>query len=139
MSKTALDVRTELYKILNASNALKIAITGKIYKGIRPTNSKLEDVAVNTLVLGTGSRQRGVANINIHVPDIEAGPVGAKYFAPNETRLNQLTNIIKPLIEEGDGPDFSYWIEGTNVFQEPEIDQHYMNFRLAFTFERTED
>lgn len=132
--KTALDVRTELFKILNRSTALKSAITGGIYKGVRPANSVLEDVVVNTIVLGTGSRQRGVANVNIHVKDSEAGPVGAKYPVPNEARLTTLSNIVKSILDEGDGVDFSYFIESTNVIQQPEISQHYMNFRMSFTF-----
>lgn len=134
--KTALDQTTAIYRILNTSAALKLAITGDIYKTVRPANSKLEDVVVNTIVLGEGSFQRGVSNVNIHVPDIQqTAKDSSKYFAANEGRLKVLSEIVRPLIEDVFQDDFSMSISGTYAIGEPEINQHYLNFRIDFIFE----
>ncbi|MDQ6482222.1 hypothetical protein [Dyadobacter sp. LHD-138] len=135
--KTALDQNTELYKILNASTVLKSAITGDIYKTVRPANSVLEDIVVNTIVLDEGSLQRGVSNVNIHVADLQQtiGTSSTKYYAPNEGRLKVIADLVKPLIEDTYKNDFSLSISGSSLIGQPEINQHYFNFRVDFIFE----
>lgn len=127
--KTALDQDTAVYRLLNIP-AVTGAITGAIYKGNRPADSILEDIVINTITLGDGTRQHGVANVNIYVPDIATTIGGKQQFLTNTARLITLANIVKPLLEETDGDDFVLWIDSTQIIDEPEIKQHFMNIRL---------
>jgi len=127
--KTALDVDTAIFKLLNIS-AIKSVISGGIYKGKRPTDSVLEDIVINTITLGDGTRQFGASNVNIYVPDIKTTIAGKEQSLANSARLITLTNLIKPLLDEEDGDDYALWIENTQLIDEPEIKQHIMNIRL---------
>lgn len=127
--KTSLDVDTAIFKLLNIS-AVTGVITGGIYKGNRPADSVLEDIVINTITLGDGTRQFGVSNVNIYVPDIKTKIGGKEQRLANTARLLTLTNLIKPLLDEEDGEDYALWVENTQLIDEPEIKQHFMNIRL---------
>jgi hypothetical protein len=131
--KTSLDQDTEIYKLLNVP-AITSVITGGIYKGRRPADSELEDIVINTITTGDGTRQFGVSNVNIYVKDIQATIAGKQQFLMNTARLITLTNLAKPLLEETDGDDFALWIESTRPAAEPEINQHFINIRIEFQF-----
>ncbi|WP_426291975.1 hypothetical protein ACN9ML_18250 [Dyadobacter endophyticus] len=131
--KTTLDQDTEIYKLLNVP-AVTSVISGGIYKGRRPTDSELEDIVINTLTTGDGTRQFGVSNVNIYVKDISATIAGRQQFLTNSARLITLTNLVKPLLEETDGEDFALWIESTRPVAEPDINQHFINIRIEFQF-----
>lgn len=126
---TTLDQDDEIYKLLNVSLITSV-ISGGVYKGKRPNNSELEDITINSLTLGDGTRQFGVANVNIHVKDVEVEIKGVKTFLKNSTRLKTLVNLVKPIIEETDGLKYVLWIESTQQVAEPEINQHLFNFRV---------
>lgn len=127
--KTALDQDTAIYRLLNIT-AVTSVISGSIYKGNRPADSILEDIVINTITLGDGTRQHGVSNVNIYVPDIATTISGKQQFLTNTARLITLANIVNPLLEETDGDDFVLWIDSTQIIDEPEIKQHFMNIRL---------
>lgn len=131
--KTSLDQDTEIYKLLNVP-AITSVITGGIYKGRRPADSELEDIVINTITTGDGTRQFGVSNVNIYVKDIQATIAGRQQFLMNTARLITLTNVVKPFLEETDGNDFALWIESTRPAAEPEINQHFINIRIEFQF-----
>jgi len=131
--KTSLDQDTEIYKLLNVP-AITSVITGGIYKGRRPADSELDDIVINTITTGDGTRQFGVSNVNIYVKDIQATIAGRQQFLMNTSRLITLTNLVKPLLEETDGDDFALWIESTRPAAEPEINQHFINIRIEFQF-----
>lgn len=124
--RTTFDQETILFNILNGSAALKAAISGGIYKRRRPTNSVKDDVVIISLPILPGSIQFGSANVNIHVPDI------AEF--PDTTKLETLTNIVKPLLEEAYGDDYVLYISLQQTFEETEIMQHYVNLRVDFEF-----
>ncbi|CAG5072871.1 hypothetical protein DYBT9623_04411 [Dyadobacter sp. CECT 9623] len=131
--KTALDQDTEIFRLLNVPDITSV-ITGGIYKGRRPSDSELEDIVINTITTGEGTRQFGVSNVNIYVKDIQAMIGGKQQFLTNTARLATLTNLVKPFLEETDGDSFALWIESTRPVAEPEINQHFMNIRIEFQF-----
>lgn len=131
--KTVLDQTTEIYKLLNIAT-VKAAINGGIYSTLRPSDSILEDIVVNSVTTGDGSIQYGISNVNIYVPDI-IEPVGGKQrYTPNTSKLRTIVNIVKPILEESYGADFSLWIDTTGIFREEAINQHYFNFRIEVRF-----
>jgi hypothetical protein len=136
--KTVLDQSTAIYKVLKAQSTIAYAISGGIYKTLRPADSVLEDIVVNTITLSDGSLQRGVSNVNIHVADIQQTIGGKQFYAPNEARLNTLTNLVAPLLKSYFSDDFSFKLANTSLVREPEINQHYVNLRINFIFEDLE-
>lgn len=127
--RTTFDQETILFNILNGSAELKAAISGKVYRGKRPTDSLKEDVVIISLPILPGSIQFGSANVNIHVPDIEE--------FPDNDKLEALTTIVRPLLEETYGEDYLLYISLQQTFEEPEIHQHYVNLRIDFEFHNT--
>jgi len=132
MNRTSFDQDNILYEKLNGSTQLKAAITGDVYKMIRPDGSKKEDVVINTISVLDGSIQLGVSNVNIHVADIDQSNGTAKYKAPDTSRLKQLTDIIYPLLEDVFGSSYRFWIASQSTIREPETKQHYVNLRINF-------
>jgi hypothetical protein len=133
-NKTTFDQDEILFQLLNGSSALKAAISGGIYVGVRPDNSVLEDVVINSVVVADGSIQLGVANVNIHVADRDVTSGGKTYKAPNVSRLKAITNIVYPLVQEVYGDFYVFFVENQNTIREPEIKQHYVNLRIRFEF-----
>lgn len=131
--KTSLDQDTEIFKLLNVP-AVTSVITGGIYKGRRPADSELEDILINTIFTGDGTRQQGVSNVNIYVKDVQTTIAGKQQFLKNSARLKTLADLVTPLLEETDGNDFALWIDSTRPVAEPDINQHFINIRIEFQF-----
>lgn len=126
---TILDAATAVFKLVNVAS-VKNVITGGIYKYRRPQNSNKEDIVINTPSLGSGTRQLGVVNVNIYVPDVQQSIDGKNVFLANTARLETLTNLVKPLIEETDGEAYVIMIENFELLDESDINYHFMNIRL---------
>lgn len=132
--RTTFDQEDILYSIL-ATSAVKAALSGGIYKQIRPDDSKLEDVVINSLPIDQGSVQRSTANVNVYVPDIQIKINGKNQYQPNTTRLKTLTALIVPALQERYSSEkWNFWISNQTTFREPEINQHYLNLRIEFKF-----
>ncbi|GAB3973834.1 hypothetical protein GCM10028806_28530 [Spirosoma terrae] len=132
--KTTFDQVNILYSRLSGSN-LKTAITGSIYKLVRLTDSKLEDVVVNSLPVTNDQIQRGTANVNIYVPDITYKPQNGKaQLVPNAERLYELAAIATQVVNEHSTPDYTFWLVNQSLIPEPETNQHYINLRIDFRF-----
>jgi hypothetical protein len=132
MMRTAIDQTTILFKVVDGS-PLKTAITGSVYKDQKPANSLLEDIVVNSVTL-SGSEsliQRGVANVNIHLPNLSNG-------LPNHVRIKQLEDIATPLLEDFTAEDHNFWTEIAGVLIRDESSgKWYLNYRLKFKFHNT--
>ncbi|MDQ6482333.1 hypothetical protein [Dyadobacter sp. LHD-138] len=125
--KTVLDMGVEVYKLVNVP-VLTNTISGGIYRNTRPADSDREDIVVNTVTLGDGTRQHGIANINIYAKDICVAR--SNILLADTSRLKTLTELVKPLVEEIDGDGFALWLISTKLFSEPLINQHFMNLRI---------
>lgn len=125
--KTILDQSDAIFNLLNIPSVINL-ISGNLYKEERETNSEKEDIVVKSLTLADGTRQFGVAFVNIHVKDVQLS--GRTGFFPNTARMKAISQVAIPLLEETDGDDFVLWVEQTRVIKEPEMNQHYLNIRL---------
>lgn len=129
--KTTLDLQTILFQKIKGSS-LENAITGGIYKGKRPQNSLLEDIVINAITIDTETLQTGVTNVNIYVRDQEVNVDGTIQQLPDSIRLNALMALAFPLLESVYGPSYNFFIEGQGVYEESEINQHFINLRIRF-------
>lgn len=130
---TIIEANKILWQEVNTS-PLKAAITGGVYKDVRPTDSTVEDVIVNTIV-APGSElliQRCVGNVNIHVPPLLVN--NSKDYIPNQDRLEGLGNITKSHFEGVYRHKYTMFIEGTELIQEPNKDAWFLNIRIRLIF-----
>ncbi len=127
---TTLDISVILFKRLNESLVLKSSLSGGIFRDARPANSPKEDVVVNVVTSDTGSAQRGVANVNIHVPSIVTGTG----MQPNHLRIKALTDIVTPLLKDVYNASNNYWIDQMSLIKEPNADQWFFNYRIRFKY-----
>lgn len=142
---TTFEQEATLFHLLSLS-MLKGAISGGIYKLSRPVDSILEDVVINSLPMGDGSRdpgegtiQFGTSNVNIYVPDTPIRVAGKEQLLPNTVRMGALAAIAIPVIEsftvgKVGSTQYRMWIANQGVYQEPEIRQHYINLRVEFQY-----
>ncbi len=81
--KTALDITTHFYKILNKSELTDLLNGGRIYKEVRPTNSTENDIVINVNFLKTDYKtgvNYGKANINVYVKAQSNGSSNSAFF-----------------------------------------------------------
>jgi hypothetical protein len=89
--KDGFDVVTDIRSLINVPAILSM-IDGKVYPDVRPSNSKTTDIVVNSLGVTNRVFQKGTANVNIYVPNLDFG-------MPNHTKLNAICKALKPLLE----------------------------------------
>lgn len=133
------DVETIIWKICNSSSALKALINGGIYKeGFRPTNSKKEDICINTLSLTQDNPQIGLFNINIYCKAIKEKFEGVDEYLPNTVKLAQISDVIRLVIESelvsGEYKDCAFNIVKQKTFenQGAASKEFYQNIQLQF-------
>lgn len=127
---STLEIIDKLYLVLNVP-ALKNAITGGVYKQRRPLNSKKIDVVINSLPTNNLQLQTGLANVNIHVPNLVIGSGTAQdNTQPDFAKLRTISSIVIDLLKDQYTPDFWYDVENQTVFPEDNINEHYSNIRV---------
>lgn len=133
MMNSALDMITDAYKILNHVDLTSI-ITGDLYKLVRPKNSVLEDVVINALPISSEQFQKGVFNVNIHVPNLQTTIDGKPDNSiPNTERMQGIARIVLDLL--GDVVQDGYRIfaeNGGNPIRDIEDNSWFLNIRFNY-------
>lgn len=131
--KNTLDAIDILYDLIDVDE-LKSLITGNVYNGDRPADSKFEDVTINAITLGDGNIQRGTLNVNCHVPDLQIKTPDLVYRIKNHDRLKLIISTALTILNGNRG---TFWKDGrlwvSNIsgpIAQPEIHQHYVNIRV---------
>ncbi|PSR54155.1 hypothetical protein AHMF7605_11800 [Adhaeribacter arboris] len=130
MGYTLYEVVDILYQRLQTILVGPTKPTGQIYPdGKRPLNSTAEDVVINSLALNEEQVQKGVLNVNVYALNLNHDN-----SLPNGIRLKQFAALLRPGLKEFWAPDGSYtfFLEQQNQYEEPGINQHYLNFRIRF-------
>lgn len=129
--KSTLDVIDSVWGVMNAS-PVKTVITGGVYKHLRPAASKLEDVVINSLPITGEQLQAGVANVNIHVPDLEVNIGGVVEKQPNHLRLQVLCLAALTSLKDQWNEDYHFDVQQQNLIRDENGGDHYINIRLDF-------
>lgn len=132
MGYTIYEVVDFLYQRLQTVLVGTTKPTGQIYPdGKRPQNSTGEDVVINSLVLNEEQVQKGVLNVNVYAPNLN---LDGDQSLPNGIRLKQFAALLRPGLKQFWAPDGSYnfYLLDHNQFEEPGLNQHYLNFRIRF-------
>lgn len=140
MRKVAEEVEQDVFVLLQA-DPIAALISGGIYRqGMRPFNSKSEDIVVSFLTGLDGQKQTGIVNINCYVPDIDNGQ---QLLVKNVGRCKTLAIALNTFKEELMTNDLALdrsgykFLPGDSMlttYEQEEIDQHFINMRLKFEY-----
>lgn len=132
--KLTYDTDAILYKVLKSSTSVVNGISGGIYQGERPDDSKAEDITVNTITLTQDSKpQRGVSNLNIHVSDIDVQIAGVRQKKTDTKRLKAITELVLAALRGARISGLKFTVINQSEFNNPEIFQHYVNLRINWS------
>lgn len=125
-----------LYDLIKNS-VLDTALNGGIYKGERPLNSNLEDVVITAMLTTDGTLQEGVCNVNIYIKKENRVIGGVSQLLKNTKRVSEVSPIALNVLIEKAGLYYSYWVSKQAEYDEPDINQTRLNFRVEFRFDNT--
>lgn len=115
-------------------SALSDAVTGSIYKRVRPVGSLAEDIVVNCLPTGNADVQDATANVNIYIPDLPSKIKSKEQYVPDTKRIEVLESIAKTVFADINTVNYWFDIELISVLQESEVNQHFINVRLKINY-----
>lgn len=128
--KTENQIERDFYSMIRDSDLGK-AIRGGIYRsGMRPYDSKEEDLIVKFLSGLDEQVQTGIVIVNIYVPDI-ADRRGRRLV--DHQRIGELQDLLSSFINGND--DTEYWIRSDSTpttMENKEIEQHFIYSRIKF-------
>lgn len=131
---TTLDIVDLLYVKLDAS-ALKTAISGTINKHRRVADSDKEDVVINCLPVNNEQLQKTIANVNIHVPDLQIEVNGVQDKQPDHARLQTLAALAIGILNDNWTSTLNYDVQQQVIIEDREAGDHYINIRIEFFIE----
>ena len=129
--RTTADQDNILYELISQS-PLKTFIRGGLYKGERPLDSQSEDVVISSMLVGDGTLQAGVANVNIYVPKVYQNINGKKQTLKDTKRVDEVLAVARGVLREAYGSYYSLWTSRQGDYDEPEIKQTRLHFRIEF-------
>ena len=130
--KTNIDMVNDAYKQLNESG-VKALIDGVLIRYRRPKDSKKTDIVVNSVSISNTQLQRGVFNINVHVPNL----VGVKFDEvadnqqPDINKLKAISDYIIPYFDSNWQYDYHTDIEPPVPIQDSD-GTWFMNIRVNY-------
>lgn len=126
---TNYDIDKKLYRLFKAAVSIHtVPITGVVYNGNRPLNSKNEDITIRTMsIAGDGFPQEALTNINCYVNDIAESHGG---YVKDGVRLDALSKAIVDFIDTIEIPNTAFEVENITEVSEEAIHQHYLNVRV---------
>ena len=129
--KTTFDIENILFAFITAS-PLATDISGGIYKRQRPAQSQSEDIVINCLPINNKQLQQAVANVNIHVPNLQVTVNGISDKSHADfARLQELADLAKvTMSDHWELQDYGFSIQQQQTIQDDISDTHYINFRL---------
>lgn len=134
--KTTADQDGILYELISQS-ALKNLIRGGIYKGQRPLDSLNEDIVISSMLIGDGTLQKGVANVNVYIPKLYHNIGGKMQLIKDTARIAELLPVAGEILKEAYGKYYSLWTSRQGDFDEPDIKQTRLHFRIEFRLHNT--
>jgi hypothetical protein len=131
--KTGQEIEDDVYSLIKNS-ANKPAVSGDVYKfGLRPRDSKQEDIVVKFITGLSNQIQTGRVLIQVYIPDIQTNKSGV--LVKNITRCKEMEEAIMNWFNSLKGLDYYFKLASTiQTFPDEEINQHFVSVRLDFKF-----
>lgn len=130
MKKTGSEIEADMFELINSS-ALKTAISGSVYKtGMRPLNSKTEDVVIAFIAGLDAQIQTGVVRVNVYVSDIDNG---TGVFVKNSSRCKALEILTNGIVLGFTPGEYRFQLGGMIQTVKAEgLNQHYVSANIKF-------
>lgn len=125
--KSDIDIKDDIFNFLKGSE-LESAVTGKLSKRNRPTNSSNEDIVISILSNQNAQIQEAFVNVNIYVKD----KIRDNQAEEHTERLRELCNVAKVLLDVGRGNDFRFNLDTQRVMKVNGKDEHFINNKLLY-------
>lgn len=128
--KTATEIELYIRSLIEKS-PLKSMVKGGVYtSGLRPLDSKKEDVTITFVAGLDGQISTGVVMVNIYVPNIDAGK---DIFVKDAARCAQLEKAALEFRNSIPTNEFLFTPDATIQSNPVEgIQQYYINIRLKY-------
>lgn len=132
-TKTAKEIQTDFFDLIKAS-PLAQAISGGVYRaGLRPRDSKLEDITVSFVSGLANQMQTGIIAICIFVPDID--PYGNGVYVEDMARTLVLERMAQDWLDTNPArnTDYRWRLQDTiTTVEDTEIKQHFVSIMLHY-------
>jgi hypothetical protein len=136
MRKTWSDIETDFYHAVKKT-ALAHAINGDVYKfGIRPKNSKKEDVIIKVSALNASQVQEGTVAIMVYLQPLKKHSDG--WIVPDKRRISEIETLVDalpeellPLMPEYDGIKL---FDGVGNYAEPDTEEFFVSVKIKFNY-----
>ena len=122
------EIDSIFFKTLKNSDALNAVFSGDIFVYKVPEYYEGEFISINTLDISETRPQKGTSNIGIYVPDLLAQVNHKQQHYPNATRIVELSNTVRTVLNNAVIPDFAFEIQTESIFAFN--DMHYSNLRI---------
>lgn len=137
MMKTAKQIQEDVIDLLRGST-LREQVTGGVYPGgLRPRDSRREDIEVIFTLGNPGQIESGVVTINVFCPDVPEGfTPGAK--VENARRTREIERLLAEWVETlTPATTGGYLFTPANTIltlPEEETDQHFTSVKLRYRY-----
>lgn len=136
MAKTSRAVQQDFYELLQES-PLRGAITGGIYRdGLRPRDSRLEDLIVIFTAGRRAQIEEGVVTLNLFVPDIDPYEDGT--WREDTRRTQELEQLLdawaSSLSERTRGGYLFHYRDTIQTLPAHERQQHFISLKLSYEY-----
>lgn len=125
--KTDIDIKDDLYGFIKDSE-LHTAISGELYKTVRPADSALEDIVISVLANRNGQIQEAFVYVNIYIQDLNRGA----YLEENSIRLRELCRVAHNVLKKGIGETFRFTLDEQRVMQSQTGKEHVITNKLLY-------
>ncbi len=131
--RTGSEVVGDIRRLLDASG-LKATLSGGIYRGgMRPRDSRKEDLVIIFTAGTHGDVDEGVVTLNLYVPDVELGGV----MVANGQRCEELERMLYEWasgLSTASTPYLFRMRRAISTHAEEEIHQHFVSLKLGYRY-----
>lgn len=109
-------------------------VSGEVYRdGMRPRDSRKEDIVVVFTSGNTAQVQSGVVTVKIYVPDVD--PYQNGVLTEDGARLEEIEVAAQAFVEQMNIPNYLFRLAQTiHTSYDEEVNQHFVVVRLRFRY-----
>lgn len=125
--KTDIDIKDDLFMYIKGSN-LEKAVTGRIEKTERRTDSTLEDILISVDENENGGIQSALCTVNIYVADL----LRENQYIEDTIRLRELCAKAKALFEVAHFNDARFYLTAQRVKKVEGVNEHRIENKIIY-------
>lgn len=125
--KTDIDIKDDLFMYIKGSD-LANAVTGKLEKTERPTDSMAEDIVISVDENENGGIQSALCTVNIYVADL----LRDNQYIENSIRLRELCAMAKNLLEVAHYNDARFYLTAQRVKKVEGVSEHRIENKIIY-------